>query len=95
MAMAAAAAKKEVKVQIVCVEVPFVESDSYASRRVDVTLNDKQARRLRSLLDALNQTDARLESGKHVETSQHAIQYLLENLQPKNNTDDTVKNQKP
>lgn len=89
MAMAAAAAKKEVKIQTAFLEVPMLETNAYATRRIDVTLNDDQARRLRSLVDGLSATNARLKNGRHVETGAQAVFYLLENLEEKkNNTDD-------
>lgn len=60
--------------------VPVELTDNYATRRLDIRLSPAHAETLRAVQDGLNRSNARLRDGKHVESSRHAVLWILENI---------------
>lgn len=63
-------------------DLPFLETGFFATKRIDGHLNREQAVQLRGLLDGLVQEGARLKRGDRlVKAPLDVIKYLLENLE--------------
>lgn len=60
--------------------VPFIDGlQGYCRRRVDVRLTMSQSEKLRGILQGLESKDARLGDGRHVSSTAHAVQWVIEN----------------
>lgn len=66
----------------VTIAVPLVDrGDGYGTSRVDISrLTTRQTDTLARLFTALNETHALLATGRHVETSQDAVRWLLDEI---------------
>lgn len=70
----------EVRVASVTVAVPFVATAKYAQRLVSLELKTDDAQALRGVLEALELQQAKLASGKPVESSQDALRWILQHV---------------
>lgn len=77
----AAPIETERELASIALEVPtLARPRGYIRRRLDVTLDRRQAEQLRALELALQSTSSRLKNGKHVTTNGDAIRWLLEQM---------------
>lgn len=67
----------------ITVEVPAMALDDggYAARFVQLRLNERQARKLRSIQLGLEQHNAKLADGSYVNTPLDAVRWMLENFE--------------
>ena len=77
----APAEKIEATIQTLTLQVPCMNGvTGYVRKRVDVTLTQSQAAKLKGILQALESKDSQLENGKYVANQMHALQWMLENI---------------
>ncbi len=70
----------EVSRSTLSVTVPYLQGvEGYCKRRVDVGLTATQAKKLKGIMQGLEQVEATLENGRTVSTPLHAIQWMIEN----------------
>ena len=59
---------------------PVMKGSGYAQKRLDVVLSEESANALRDLLNGLQQSNAKLASGRTVNRSGDALRWVLEQL---------------
>lgn len=69
------------KLSTMQVSVPFLDTQGYARRRVDVQLSAGQAQKLKGIQTGLEAKEAKLADGRNVCNPMHAMVWMIENAE--------------
>ena len=61
--------------------LPLIQAGIYVTRHVDLQLSQEQAENMRRLFDWLNEGNARLKNGRHIDSVSDCVRWLLERIE--------------
>lgn len=65
------------------ISIPIRDAEGYAPRHLQVQLSPRQAETLRSIAEALYDREERVNSGRRVQSSPQAVQWILDQVSMK------------